>query len=99
MELVELKDRFQIIFKPKPGLKIEELKKIWDEIVLNIPEIRRSENTITDNGLQGVEFRDTQDKIKEGKDTWLSNGLAFIDGKVVEMSYGDFKKRINVITL
>jgi hypothetical protein len=60
-------DQIVIIFKQKIGATIQELKAIWDNIVSLIPPNPIPEGGNSDNGLQGVEFRKNQDKIKEVK--------------------------------
>ncbi|MFZ2521937.1 MAG: hypothetical protein WAX44_02310 [Minisyncoccia bacterium] len=97
VEIVEEEDRIQIIFKPTDSeTSMEELKKVWNRIVSKIPSVKdNSKLRLSDNGRQGSEFRETQNKIKKGQNAWLRNGLAFVDGKVVEMSYEDFQILMN----
>jgi len=59
--------RLTISFKQKTGATIQELKAIWDNIASLIPPNPIPEGGKSNNGLQGVEFRKNQDKIKEGK--------------------------------
>lgn len=88
-------DRVQIILVPKiRTMPLGAWKTAWDEIVSCLP---KTDNLLmnkrnTDNGLQGEKFREAQDKIKKGKNAWLSDRpeLAFVDGKVVRTPYKNF---------
>lgn len=95
--LIESKDRFQIIFNTRRDSTTEELKEDWDDLASNIPESELKDDEPIDNGLQGVNFREAQDKIKKGENTWLRSGLAYVDGEVVEMSYDDFQNKYGKI--
>lgn len=86
-------NRVQIVLFPKiRTMPLNVWKLVWDDVASCIPVIddslRKKENS--DNGEQGRDFREAQDKIKEGKNTLLNSGLAFVDGKVVHASYQDF---------
>ncbi len=82
----------QIILVPEnKNMSLEDWKMIWHYIAQCIPDIKGQQNKKEiDNGLQGVRFRETQDRIKEGKNAWLGSGLAFLDGKIVSMPHQDF---------
>lgn len=91
----EYDDRVQIILIPKiKTMPLGVWKFVWDDVASCIPEAKDSlqSKKNNDNGNQGRDFRGTQDQIKEGRDAWLAPGLAFVDGKVVPMSYKDFIK-------
>lgn len=85
----------KIIFRPKNGASIQDLKSIWDKIAYLIPPNSRLEKGGSGNGQQGLDLRKAQDEMKQGGDVWLGHGLAFVNGKVVEMSSGDFKRHKN----
>ncbi len=87
------RDQIHIIFLPKNRkMSLEEWKRLWDSLAYCLPDIsvvKGKRNS--DNGNQGTIFREIQDKIKEGKNSRLGSGLAFVDGKVVPMTYQESK--------
>ena len=92
VDVLDKHGRIQIVLVPKDReLTLTEWKKIWDYVAQCIPDIKdKQSKKSSDNGNQGMEFRETQNKIKEGKNAWLKSNLAFVNGKVVSMSYQDF---------
>lgn len=92
VDVLDKQGRIQIVLVPKEQeLTLTEWKKIWDYVAHCVPEIKdKQSNMESDNGSQGVEFREAQNKIKDGKNAWLRSNLAFVNGKVVSMSYQDF---------
>ena len=81
----------RIVFKPKNDASVDELKLAWDQAVSLVPpDPLGLSSTQSYNGLQGLKFTEAQDKIRQGRNAWLTHGLAFVDGKVQEMSYKDF---------
>lgn len=88
-----LDDCIQIILIPRDRiLSLKTWKLVLDNVAYLLPDLSKSEvnNTHSSNGIQGTDFRDVQDDIKKGENTWLNDDLAFVDGKVTEMSYKDF---------
>lgn len=92
VDVLDRHGRIQIVLVPKDGeLALAEWKKIWDYVAQCIPDIKDKQSKKEgDNGRQGTRFRETQNKIKNGQNAWLKPNLAFVDGKVVSMSYQDF---------
>lgn len=85
-------NRMEIFLYPKDKkLPMEDWKFLWDKFAAMAPPVAGKMKN-SDNGLQGQDFREAQDSIKRGENAWLRSGLAFVDGKVVEMTYHDFKK-------
>lgn len=93
VDAMDKHNRIQIVITPKnKEMSLKDWKTVWYYIAQCIPDIKDSQGKKEiNNGLQGVEFREAQDKIKGGKNAWLQSGLAFVDGKVVSMSFQDFK--------
>jgi hypothetical protein len=84
--------RIQIVLYPKDEMmSLKDWKEIWDGIGEALPEIQ-TQKQMSENGRQGKEFREAQDKIKQGKDAWLSQGVAFVGGRAKRMSQNDFKR-------
>ncbi len=93
-DVIKFDDRIQIFFIPWRDESMDDLKNHWNKIISMVPPVESSsEEKNINNGLQGVAFRQEQDDVRSGKNTWLRHNLAYIDGKVVEMSYADFKNR------
>ena len=95
-----LADRFLEICHTVPKDKMMPLsdwKNIWDEVVAYVPELFKETDQLllSDNGGQGVRFRETQDKICQGQNTWISPSFAYIDGQVMDMDYKDFLEHQN----
>lgn len=65
----------------------EEWKPIWDAIASSFPEREHSSESKknSNNWRQGVEFREIQDKIRQGINTRISSDLLYVDGKVTKI--------------
>jgi len=95
IHIVNCDDRIQIVLIPKDKkMSLDFWKPILHNIAYLLPDIsdKNGRHRNIDNGHQGVTFRETQDNIRQGRNAWLRDGLAFVDGKVVPMSYQDFMK-------
>lgn len=94
LDIQKMDDRIQIILVPQDEmLSLEAWKEVWSFVVASTPpNPAQYEATDVHSTGQGMRFREQQDRIRAGKNTWLGPGLAFVDGNVVSMSYQDFKK-------
>lgn len=84
-----------IILEPKMDESMIDIKNAWDGIASSIPPSDKISNIFSHNGDQGVEFRDAQNKIKQGKNIWLGNNIAFVGNRIVEITYEDFTNMEN----
>lgn len=87
-------NEFQIEVIPRDRmLPLSDWKMIWDNIAAIAPELpSKSITKEIFNGTQGDDFRNAQNKIKEGKSTWLEYGMAYVGGKVIEMPHNEYVK-------
>jgi hypothetical protein len=94
LDIQKMDDRIQIILIPQNDmLSLEAWEEVWTSVALSIPtNPAQFEATDVHSTGQGMRFREQQDRIRAGKNTWLGPGLAFVDGNVVSISYQDFKK-------
>jgi hypothetical protein len=94
LDIQKMDDRIQIILVPQNEmLSLKEWGEVWSSVALSIPtNPAQFEATDVHSTGQGMRFREQQDRIRAGKNTWLGPGLAFVDGNVVSISYQDFKK-------
>ena len=81
------------IIPKDPMMPLSEWKTLWDKVASSLPVIHTpEENMQSDNANQGVWFREAQDKIKQGKNTLLPDGLLYLGGKVIEMPHNKYKE-------
>lgn len=94
LSIIDDEDTFKIEIIPKDrALSLNEWKIVWDNIAPLVPELEQGEGSDKIfNGTQGDDFREAQDKVKQGKSAWLEYGLAYVGGKVIEMPQGDYVK-------
>lgn len=94
LDIQKMEDRIQIILVPKNDmLSRDAWEEVWTSVVASTPpNPAQFEATDVHSTGQGTEFREQQDRIRAGKNTWLGPGFAFVDGNVVSMTYLDFKK-------
>jgi len=66
LNVLDKHGRIQVVLVPKDKeLTLAEWKKIWDYVAQCIPDIKnRQSKKDIDNGSQGAEFRETQNKLR-----------------------------------
>lgn len=83
-------DRMKIILVPiDPMMDLHEWKRVWDQFADSMPKSKR-QAALNNNGAQGNEFRERQDKMRRGADTLVALGFAYINREIVRMSKKDF---------
>ncbi len=93
ISIKESNDRTTITLHPlkEEAVILEEWKNIWDDFADKIPGI---ENTKPEKEPTAhTNFREKQKNIRDGKNTYLGPGVAFVNGKTVSMSFKEFKEK------
>ncbi len=95
VDMIDTPETVEIVIIPKHNmiLSLEDWGMIWSRVAQCVPKINNADDRReSKNGLNGIEFREKQDKMKEGKNAWLGFDLAFVNGKVTPMLEWEFEK-------
>jgi hypothetical protein len=94
--VLEIDDRINIVLSPiDKKMSVADWKPLWNGLVDILPDandLTEDKKSTSNNGFQGMKFRQDQDRLKEDKNAWLGSGLAFVNGAIVSMSEKDFIK-------
>ena len=81
IDIVDEGDRQKIVITPEKNMDITELKVVWDKIAGTVPSVGPKAGN---SDIQSAQmFREKQDKLKKGEDTYVGRGIFFRKGKFV----------------